>query len=45
MMIHSKNGWDPINIDDRNGYEHFIIIADKLMNNDLRKNLLNFEFQ
>ena len=37
VVIHSKNGWDPINIDDRHGYEEFIVIADKLFQNDLRK--------
>ena len=37
VVIHSKNGWDPINIDDRHGYEEFILIADKLFHNDLRK--------
>ena len=37
VVIHSKNGWDPINIDDRYGYEEFILIADKLFHNDLRK--------
>ena len=37
VVIHSKNGWDPINIDDRHGYEEFILIADKLLHNDLRK--------
>lgn len=35
MVIHSKNNWNPINIDDRHGYEEFILIADKLFHNDL----------
>ena len=37
VVIHSKNEWDPINIGDRHGYEEFILIADKILHNDLRK--------
>ena len=37
VVIHSKNEWDPINIGDRQGFEEFILIADKLLHNDLRK--------